>query len=89
MRMIRSLPRANCSLALLILIPEAAAKKINVTRGEILRVMGRRSDKEVEAVYALGFATVRSIKTAARKARCSRRGVPTQPYWRAEVEREN
>jgi len=58
-----------------------AAKKIHVTRAEILRVMGADvPDKEVEAsLGALGFAPFESIKTAARKARSSLHGNAPSP----------
>jgi phenylalanyl-tRNA synthetase beta chain len=67
-----------------------AAKKIAVTRAELLRVMGADvPDKDLETILsALGFAPVRvdQIRGAANSLlavwEC------TQPSWRADVERE-
>ena len=67
-----------------------AAKKITITRAELLRIMGADvPDKELEAILsALGFAPIRvdQIRGAANSLlavwEC------TQPSWRADVERE-
>src|ERR1700694_4644351 len=67
-----------------------AAKKIHVTRAEILRVMGADvPDKEVEAsLGALGFAPVRIDQTRGAEGSLLAAWECTQPSWRAEVERE-
>src|SRR5215475_9451493 len=67
-----------------------AAKKITVTRAEILRVMGADvPDKEVERVLsALGFAPVRADHNRGAANSLLAAWECTQPSWRAEVERE-
>lgn len=67
-----------------------AAKKITVTRAEILRVMGADvPDKEVERVLsALGFAPVRVDQNRGQEGALLAAWECTQPSWRAEVERE-
>src|SRR6202140_921391 len=67
-----------------------AAKKIRVTRAEILRVMGANiPDKEVEAsLGALGFAPVRIDQNRGAEGSLLAAWECTQPSWRAEVERE-
>src|SRR5467141_2878910 len=67
-----------------------AAKKIHVTRAEILRVMGADvPDKEVEAsLGALGFAPVRTDQNRGAEGSLLAAWECTQPSWRAEVERE-
>ena len=67
-----------------------AAKKIHVTRAEILRVMGADvPDKEVEAsLGALGFAPVRIDQNRGAEGALLAAWECTQPSWRAEVERE-
>jgi phenylalanyl-tRNA synthetase beta chain len=67
-----------------------AAKKIRVTRAEILRVMGADvPDKEVERVLsALGFAPVRVDENRGQEGALLAAWECTQPSWRAEVERE-
>jgi phenylalanyl-tRNA synthetase beta chain len=66
------------------------AKKIRVTRAEILRVMGADvPDKEVEAsLSALGFAPVRVDQNRGAEGSLLAAWECTQPSWRAEVERE-
>jgi phenylalanyl-tRNA synthetase beta chain len=67
-----------------------AAKKITITRAELLRIMGADvPDKELESILsALGFAPVRVDQTrgAANSLLAAWEG--TQPSWRADVERE-
>src|SRR5258708_1803788 len=67
-----------------------AAKKIHVTRAEILRVMGADvPDKEVEAsLGALGFAPVRIDQNRGAEGSLLAAWDCTQPSWRAAVERE-
>jgi phenylalanyl-tRNA synthetase beta chain len=67
-----------------------AAKKICVTRAEILRVMGADvPDKQVEAsLGALGFAPVRIDQNRGAESSLLAAWECTQPSWRAEVERE-
>jgi phenylalanyl-tRNA synthetase beta chain len=67
-----------------------AAKKICVTRAEILRVMGADvPDKEVEAsLGALGFAPVRIDQNRGAEGSLLATWECTQPSWRSEVERE-
>jgi phenylalanyl-tRNA synthetase beta chain len=67
-----------------------AAKKIHVTRAEILRVMGADvPDKEVEAsLGALGFAPVRIDQNRGAEGSLLAAWECTQPSWRAEVARE-
>src|SRR6266852_532315 len=67
-----------------------AARKIRVTRAEILRVMGADvPDKEVEAsLSSLGFAPVRIDQNRGAEGSLLAAGECTQPSWRAEVERE-
>jgi len=66
------------------------AKKIRVTRAEILRVMGTDvPDKEVESsLSALGFAPVRIDQNRGAEGSILAAWECTQPSWRAEVERE-
>src|SRR5712664_1301795 len=66
------------------------AKKIRVTRAEILRVMGADvPDKQIEAcLSALGFAPVRSDQNRGAEGPLLAAWECTQPSWRAEVERE-
>ena len=67
-----------------------AAKKITITRAELLRVMGADvPDKDLEAILsALGFAPMRvdhnkgAVNSLLGAWEC------TQPSWRADVERE-
>jgi len=67
-----------------------AAKKITVTRAEILRVMGADvPDKEVERILGtLGFAPVRVGQNRGQEGALLASWECTQPSWRAEVERE-
>jgi len=67
-----------------------AAKKITVTRAEILRVMGADvPDKEVERILsALGLAPVRVDQNRGQEGALLAAWECTQPSWRAEVERE-
>ncbi len=67
-----------------------AAKKIPLTRAEILRVMGADvADKEIEAILAaLGFAPVRVDANRGSAGSLLARWECTQPSWRADVERE-
>src|SRR6267143_1036760 len=67
-----------------------AAKKIRVTRAEILRVMGADvPDKEVEAsLGALGFAPIRIDQNRGAEGSLLAAWECTQPSWRADVERE-
>src|SRR5437879_208151 len=66
------------------------AKKITVTRAEILRVMGADvPDKEIERILgALGFAPVRVGQNRGQEGALLASWECTQPSWRAEVERE-
>jgi phenylalanyl-tRNA synthetase beta chain len=66
------------------------AKKLRVTRAEILRVMGADvPDKEIEAsLGALGFAPVRVDHNRGAEGSLLAAWECTQPSWRAEVERE-
>ena len=65
-------------------------KKIQLTRAEILRVMGADvPDKEIEAILgALGFAPVRIGENRGSPGSLLAAWECTQPSWRAEVERE-
>src|SRR5580700_5754393 len=67
-----------------------APKKIQVTRAEILRVMGADvPDKEIETILsALGFAPVRIGENRGATGSLLAAWECTQPSWRAEVERE-
>ena len=67
-----------------------AAKKIRVTRAEILRVMGADvPDKQIESILgALGFAPVRVDQNRGAEGSLLAAWECTQPSWRAEVERE-
>jgi phenylalanyl-tRNA synthetase beta chain len=67
-----------------------APKKIQLTRAEILRVMGTDvPDKEIEAILgALGFAPVRIGENRGAAGSLLAAWECTQPSWRAEVERE-
>jgi phenylalanyl-tRNA synthetase beta chain len=65
-------------------------KKIQLTRKELLRVMGSDvPDKEIEAsLSALGFAPVRVDQNRGAEGSLLATWECTQPSWRAEVERE-
>jgi phenylalanyl-tRNA synthetase beta chain len=67
-----------------------ALKKIQLTRTELLRVMGADvSDKQIEAILsALGFAPVRIGQNRGAEGSLLAAWECTQPSWRAEVERE-
>ena len=67
-----------------------AAKKIQVTRKELLRVMGADvPDKQIEAsLSALGFAPVRVDHNRGAEGSLLAAWECPQPSWRAEVERE-
>jgi phenylalanyl-tRNA synthetase beta chain len=67
-----------------------APKKIQLTRTELLRVMGADvPDKEIEAILgALGFAPVRIDQNRGASGSLLAAWECTQPSWRAEVERE-
>ncbi|MGH9743863.1 MAG: phenylalanine--tRNA ligase subunit beta, partial [Candidatus Acidiferrum sp.] len=67
-----------------------APKKIQLTRAEILRIMGADvPDKEVESILsALGFAPVRIDQNRGAAGSVLAAWECTQPSWRAEVERE-
>jgi phenylalanyl-tRNA synthetase beta chain len=67
-----------------------AAKQIQLTRAELLRVMGADvPDKEVESILgALGFAPVRIDQNRGSAGSVLAAWECTQPSWRAEVERE-
>jgi phenylalanyl-tRNA synthetase beta chain len=67
-----------------------APKKIQLTRKELLRVMGADvPDKEIEsALSALGFAPVRVDQNRGAEGSLLAAWECTQPSWRAEVERE-
>src|SRR5215471_14937649 len=67
-----------------------AARKITVSRAELLRVMGADvPDKEIEAILgALGFAPVRADQNRGQAGSILAAWECTQPSWRAEVERE-
>ena len=67
-----------------------APKKIQLTRAELLRVMGADvPDKEIEAsLGALGFSPVRVDQNRGAEGSLLAAWECTQPSWRAEVERE-
>jgi phenylalanyl-tRNA synthetase beta chain len=67
-----------------------AAKKIILTRAELLRVMGADvPDKQIESsLSALGFAPVRIDQNRGAEGSLLAAWECTQPSWRAEVERE-
>ena len=67
-----------------------AAKKITVTRAEILRVMGADvPDKEIETILgALGFSPLRVDQNRGQIGGILASWECTQPSWRADVERE-
>jgi phenylalanyl-tRNA synthetase beta chain len=67
-----------------------AAKKITITRAELLRIMGADvPDKELEAILsALGFSPVRVDQTRGAADSLLAVWECTQPSWRADVERE-
>jgi phenylalanyl-tRNA synthetase beta chain len=67
-----------------------APKKIQVTRAELLRVMGADvPDKEIESILgALGFASVRVDENRGAAGSILAAWECTQPSWRAEVSRE-
>jgi len=67
-----------------------AAKKITITRAEILRVMGADvPDKEIESILSgLGFAPVRVDQNRGQLGSILAAWECTQPSWRADVERE-
>jgi phenylalanyl-tRNA synthetase beta chain len=66
------------------------AKKILLTRAELLRVMGADvPDKQIESsLSALGFAPVRVDQNRGAEGSLLAAWECTQPSWRAEVERE-
>ena len=66
------------------------AKKIILTRAELLRVMGADvSDRDIEAILsALGFAPVRIDQNRGASGSLLAAWECAQPSWRAEVERE-
>lgn len=67
-----------------------AQKKIQVTRAELLRIMGDDvPDKEIESILsALGFAPVRIDQHRGAAGSILAVWECTQPSWRAEVSRE-
>ncbi|MGB7281258.1 MAG: phenylalanine--tRNA ligase subunit beta [Candidatus Acidiferrum sp.] len=67
-----------------------APKKIQLTRAELLRIMGADvPDKEIESILsALGFAPVRIDQNRGAAGSVLAAWECTQPSWRAEVERE-
>lgn len=67
-----------------------APKKIQLTRAELLRVMGADvPDKDIESILsALGFAPVRIDQNRGAAGSVLAAWECTQPSWRAEVERE-
>lgn len=67
-----------------------APKKIQVTRKELLRVMGADvPDKQIESsLSALGFAPIRVDQNRGAEGSLLAAWECTQPSWRAEVERE-
>jgi len=67
-----------------------AAKKITITRAELLRIMGADvPDKDIETILpALGFAPVRMDQTRGAANSLLAAWECTQPSWRADVERE-
>ena len=67
-----------------------AAKKITITRAELLRVMGADvPDREIEAILvALGFAPIRVDQNRGQLGSILAAWECTQPSWRADVERE-
>src|SRR5256884_2381687 len=67
-----------------------APKKIQLTRKELLRVMGADvHDKQIEAsLSALGFAPLRMDHNRGAEGSLLAAWECTQPSWRAEVERE-
>ena len=67
-----------------------APKKLQVTRAELLRVMGADvPDKEIESILgALGFAPVRVDQNRGAAGSILAAWECTQPSWRAEVSRE-
>jgi phenylalanyl-tRNA synthetase beta chain len=66
------------------------AKKITITRAELLRIMGADvPDKDIETILsALGFAPVRVDQTRGAANSLLAAWECTQPSWRADVERE-
>jgi len=67
-----------------------AAKKISISRAEILRVMGAEiPDKLIEAILgALGFSPARADQNRGAAGSLLAVWDCTQPSWRADVERE-
>ncbi|OLE13862.1 MAG: phenylalanine--tRNA ligase subunit beta [Acidobacteria bacterium 13_1_20CM_4_56_7] len=67
-----------------------AARKILLTRAEILRIMGADvPDKQIEtSLAALGFSPVRVDQNRGAEGSLLAAWECTQPSWRAEVERE-
>jgi phenylalanyl-tRNA synthetase beta chain len=67
-----------------------APKKLQITRAELLRVMGSDvPDKEIESILsALGFAPVRVDQNRGVAGSILAAWECTQPSWRAEVSRE-
>jgi phenylalanyl-tRNA synthetase beta chain len=67
-----------------------AAKKITITRAELLRIMGADvPDKDLETILsALGFAPLRVDQIRGAAGSLLAAWECTQPSWRADVERE-
>jgi phenylalanyl-tRNA synthetase beta chain len=67
-----------------------APKKIQLTRAELLRIMGADvPDKDVEVILrSLGFAAIRVDSTRGSANSLLAAWECTQPSWRADVERE-
>jgi phenylalanyl-tRNA synthetase beta chain len=67
-----------------------AAKKITITRAELLRIMGADvPDKDIETILsALGFAPMRVDQTRGAADSLLAAWECTPPSWRADVERE-
>ena len=67
-----------------------SAKKITITRAELLRVMGADvPDKDIETILSsLGFAPLRVDQTRGAADSLLAAWECTQPSWRADVERE-
>jgi phenylalanyl-tRNA synthetase beta chain len=67
-----------------------SAKKITITRAELLRIMGADvPDKDLETILsALGFAPVRVDQIRGAAGSLLAAWECTQPSWRADVERE-
>jgi phenylalanyl-tRNA synthetase beta chain len=69
---------------------ERPPKKIQLTRRELLRIMGADvPDKDIESILsALGFAPIRSDSNRGAAGSLLASWECTQPSWRSEVERE-